>query len=110
MSNETFIPKGATVPFETYEQEGLTYYRFDTIETECPEPMMNAMHGLQLLDTMDKRLVMLNMQEPMGLYPRIAADFEWEVETLESGDLRITFKRKALEDTTTDFDNNHCSG
>jgi hypothetical protein len=98
------------VDFETFEQDGLIYYRFDTIETECPEPMVNAMHGLKLLDSMNKRLVMINMQEPMGLYPRIANDFEWEVEPLDGGDVRITFKRKAIENTSTDFENTYCSG
>ena len=110
MDRETMNVKGATVPFLTYEEEGVTYYAFDSTQCECPEPMMNAMCGLKLLDDASKRLVMTNMQEPAGLYPRIAEDFEWSVETLESGDVRIVFRLKNTQACGTDFTHTECSG
>jgi len=110
LPEKRFTPVGATVAFEAYEADGLTWYRFDCVETSCPEPMINAMCGLKLLDTTEKRLVMVNMQEPLGLYPRIAADFAWEVEPLPNGDVEIIFRRKAPTSPVTDFDNTHCNG
>ncbi len=110
MDKKSVTVKGATVPFATYEADGLTYYEFDSTQRECPEPMMNAMCGLKLVDSASKRLVMTNMQEPAGLYPRIAEDFEWSVETLESGDVRIVFKLKSTEASQTDFTQIGCSG
>lgn len=110
MPNERFRPVGATVEFERYEENGFICFACNTVDTECPEPMINAMCGLKLLDGPDKRFIMTNMQEPLGLYPRVASDFEWEVEPLEGGDVRITFRRKEVGETITDFSNTHCGG
>jgi len=83
-----------TVPFWNYSLDGVDYYEFDTSLTQPPEPMINLMHALKLLDSKDKRVVMINMQEPTPFYPRIADEVEWEVTPLENGDVKIVFSIK----------------
>ncbi len=85
---------GATIPFFKYEEEGLTCFEFNTTKSDPPIPMVNAMRGLELIKGAEDRLVMINMQEPIGLYPRIADEFEWEVTVLENGDMQIVFRLK----------------
>jgi len=102
---------GATVDFYEYEIDGTQYYEFDTSKSGPPEPMVNSMVGLKLLDADNKKLVMINMHAPKGLFPKIEADYSWEVENLDSGDVKIVFSRKdAKSDTTTDYNNNTCGG
>ncbi|MCH9813393.1 MAG: hypothetical protein K0U47_05550 [Epsilonproteobacteria bacterium] len=101
---------GATEPFLTYEEDGITYYEFDSSLCTPPAPMVNAMSGLKLIDTPDKRLIMINMKQPMGLFPKIEKDFSWRVEELEDEKVKLTFSRKSEGDTQTDFDNNQCNG
>ena len=84
-----YIPKNAkqievinaTIPF--YEDEDCYY--FDSRSTPFPEPMINAVAGLALLNE-NKKLVMINHKIPMGLFPKIEAYFDYEVE--EFVDLR----------------------
>lgn len=85
---------GASLPFYTYEDEGITYIEFDSSESHPPEPMVNVMKGFELISGTDKRLVMINAQEPVPLYPRIANSFVWDVEVLKSGDVKIVFKNR----------------
>jgi len=85
---------GASVDFYSYEIEGVTYYEFDTSLTQAPEPMVNVMCGLKLLDSKDKKLVMINMQEPMGLYPRIENDVKWFASAGDNSTVRIIFSLK----------------
>ncbi len=86
--------EGTTVDFYTYEIEGVTYYEFDSSETQPPEPMVNVMCGLKLLTDKDKKLVMINMQEPMGLYPRIENDVKWFAGEGDNSTVRIIFSLK----------------
>ncbi len=85
---------GASLPFYTYEDEGITYIEFDSSASSPPEPMVNVMRGFELIAGTDKRLVMINAQEPMPLYPRIAGSVTWEVEVLDSGDVKIIFTNR----------------
>ena len=94
----------ATVQF--YE-EGDNYY-FDTSLTAPPEPMINAVIGLELLDE-NKKLIMINHKIPMGLFPKIEAYFDYEVEELKDGNVKITFSKKEKLVPKLDFDTN-CSG
>ena len=106
------IPKNAkqievensTVPF--YQDED--YYYFDSSSTAVPEPMINAVAGLQLLEK-DKKLIMINHKIPMGLFPKIEAYFDYEVEELKDGNVKITFSKKEKLVPKLDFDTN-CSG
>ena len=96
--------KNATVDF--FEDED--YYYFDTSLTAAPEPMVNALAGLKLLDR-SKKLVMINHKIPMGLFPKIEAYFDYEVEELKDGNVKITFSKKEKIVPKLDFDTN-CSG
>jgi len=99
---------GATVPFMKYEENGVTIYQFDSSKAGHPEPMINAMTGLQMIKDGEK-LEMINSKAPMGLFPKIEADFNFEVEELNDGRFKITFSKKG-GDTTTDFSATSCSG
>lgn len=82
--------EGATVPF--FKDE--TAYYFDSSLTGPPEPMVNAMLGLQLIDE-NMKLVMINHKPPMGLFPKIKDSFEYEVIELENDTVTVTFTKKA---------------
>lgn len=85
---------GASVDFYTYTIDDVTYFEFDTSHCEPPEPMVNAMHGLKLLKDKNTKLVMINMQEPMGLYPRIEDKVKWFASLNDDGNVRIIFSLK----------------
>ena len=97
MEKFMYIPKNAkkieiensTVDF--YEDEN--YYYFDTSLTEPPEPMINAVAGLKLIDG-EKKLIMINHKIPMGLFPKIEAYFKYEVEELNNGNIKVIFMKK----------------
>jgi hypothetical protein len=110
MNKKEIEVTGATEPFFTYEKDGITYYEFDSSECTPPGPMVNAMCGLQLIDSPNKKLVMINMKKPMGLLPKIEADFSWEEAELEDGKVKLTFSKKSDEKTTTDFTATKCGG
>jgi hypothetical protein len=100
---------GATVPFHKYEEDGVVHYQFDSSKAGHPEPMINAMSGLQTIQGTE-RLVMINSKAPMGLFPKIEADFDFSVNELPDGRFKITFAKKGTGVTTTDFENTGCSG
>jgi hypothetical protein len=101
---------GATEPFYTYTKDGITYYEFDSSMCEPPGPMVNAMSGLKLIDNKDKRLVMINHKKPMGLLPKIETDFDYEVEELEDGKVKLIFSLKNDSASSTDFEDRGCHG
>ena len=100
---------GATVPFFKEDIDGITYYSFDTSATPPPEPMVNAMLGLQLLDASSK-LIMINHKSPGGLFSKVEAEFDYEVEELEDGRVKVLFSKKQNANGQTDFSKNSCSG
>jgi len=85
---------GSDLDFFTYEEDGITFFQFDSSMTGPPAPMVNAMCGLKLLDNADKRLVMINHKPPMGLFPKIEANFDYVIEELEDGRHKIIFTKK----------------
>ena len=85
---------GASLPFVSYTQDGIEYIEFNSSASHPPEPMVNFMKGFELIKGTNKRLVMINAQEPAPLYPRIATDLTWEVEVLESADIKIVFQNR----------------
>ena len=96
--------ENSTVDF--FEDENAYY--FDTSLTAVPEPMINALAGLKLLNG-NKRLVMINHKIPMGLFPKIDEYFDYEIEELEDGNVKIIFSKKTNCITQLDFDTN-CKG
>ena len=85
---------GTTLEIYMYEEAGIIYYEFDSRLSEPPEPMINALRLLQRVDAANKRLVMINRQEPIGLYDRIQDVFEWHVTPSEEDDVKVEFFRK----------------
>ena len=106
------IPKNAnkidvensTVTFYKYEDN----YYFDSSSTAIPEPMINAVAGLQLLNENEK-LIMINHKIPMGLFPRIEGFFDYEIEELDDGNVKIVFIKKEKVISKLDFDTT-CKG
>jgi hypothetical protein len=100
----------STVDFYEFIQDGLKCYYFDTSECGPPEPMINAMLGLQLLENTNDRLVMMNHKAPGGLFPRIQENFNFEILDLEDGTAQIIFSLKDGNVSKTDFSANTCAG
>lgn len=89
-----------------YEDEN--FYYFDSSLTAPPEPMVNALAGLKLLDG-SKKLVMINHKLPMGLFPKIDEYFDYEIKELADGNVKVIFSKKSNCDNQLDFDTN-CKG
>lgn len=106
---QKFTAMGATVDFFKTINNGLTTYYFDTSRCGAPAPMVNAMAGLQLLDE-NSKLVMINHKRPGGLFPKIQADFNYDVEDLADGNVKVIFTKKANADGSTNYNDNKCSG
>ena len=100
---------GATVPFHKYEDNGVTFLQFDTSKSGHPEPMVNAMCGLQTIKG-DEKLIMINSKAPMGLFPKVENEFSFEVKDLEDGRSKITFSKRSESDNSTNFADTGCSG
>ena len=94
MSREKIVVPMATLEFEKYEENGLTYYEFNATECQPPEPMVNAMHALKLLKSESDRVVGIFFHEPVPLYGKISQVFTHSATELEGGDFRIEFKLK----------------
>jgi len=82
---------GASVDFYTYKEGDTTIFQFDSSMTGPPEPMVNAMSGLKLLDSSDKKLVMINHKAPGGLFSKIGENFSYVVQDIEDGKVKIVF-------------------
>ncbi len=100
---------GATVNFFKFIQNGLTTYQFDTSMCGPPDPMVNAMAGLQLLDD-NSQLIMINHKAPGGLFPRVEAEFNYEIAKTDDGMAKVVFTRKSGVESTTNFAANKCGG
>ncbi|MCK9162541.1 MAG: hypothetical protein GX118_06405 [Arcobacter butzleri] len=100
---------GATVPFYEYEENGVKHYYFDSSQTPPPEPMVNAMVGLQLIKDNEK-LVMVNHKSPQGLFPKIEGEFEYSEDSLDDGRAVVILQKRAKIYQQTDFSQNSCSG
>ena len=94
MSREKIEVPMATLEFVKYKENGSTCYEFNATECQPPEPMVNAMVGLKLLQNENDRLVGIFFHEPAPLYDRIGQNFSHEATELENGDFKIIFKLK----------------
>jgi hypothetical protein len=100
---------GSTVDFFKFIQDGLTTYQFDTSKCGPPDPMVNAMAGLQLLDD-NSQLIMINHKAPGGLFPKVEAEFNYEISETEDKLAKIIFTKKGGASSTTDFSSTKCGG
>ncbi len=102
-------PMGTTVDFfKAIEDEKSVYY-FDTSKCGAPYPMVNAMAGLQLLDE-NSKLVMINHKVPGGLFPKVEVDYDYDVEDLPDGNVKVVFRKKVDAKGDTNFNENKCHG
>jgi len=99
----------ASVPFIKQTIDGVVTYTFDTSSCEHPEPMINAMVGLQNLG-IDEKLIMINRKAPMGLFSKIEADFNHDTTQLNDGKFQVSFTRKYNKTLATNFEDRSCSG
>lgn len=100
---------GATVDFFKSIEDGLTTYQFNTSKCGPPDPMVNAMAGLQLLDD-NSQLIMINHKSPGGLFPKIGEEFSYIEEITEDGQAKVTFSKNLNVSNSTDFTQNTCNG
>jgi hypothetical protein len=102
---------GSTVDFFKFQDGDTEVFTFDTSACQPPEPMVNGMCGLQLLSNPNQRLEMVNHKAPLGLFPKVEADFDYEIIDLDnSGKVKVVFSKKADAKNSTDFTQNSCSG
>ena len=101
---------GATVPFYTYTIEDTQYFEFDTSKCGPPDPMVNAMAGLKLIDDANKKLVMINHKFPGGLIGKIGENYTNEKEDMADGNVKIIFSYIAGESEKADLTKNTCGG
>ena len=102
--------EGATVPFFEYTLGETQYYEFDTSKCGPPEPMVNAMAGLKLIDGPNKKVVMINHKKPMGLLDKIGENYNIETETLDDGRVKLIFSYKEGESEKANLNDAACHG
>ena len=101
---------GATVPFYTYLDGETQVYEFDTSKCGPPDPMVNAMAGLKLLTSPDKKLIMINHKNPGGLLSKIGENYDIKQENIEGGLVKVTFSYKEGASDKANLNDASCSG
>ena len=110
ITKEALEVMGATVPFFTYTVEDTQYFEFDTSKCGPPDPMVNAMAGLKLIDSANKKLVMINHKFLGGLMGKIGENYTHEKEEMRDGNVKIIFSYIAGESEKADLTKNSCDG
>ena len=110
MDKQPLIIEGSTLPFWRYSSAEREVIEFDSTDSACPIPMMNAMAGLARIATSGELLVMINGFEPEGLYERIRDHFTWKVEPLSDKQIMVVFEAIEGKAEQLDFSRRHCSG
>ncbi|NCD11683.1 MAG: hypothetical protein EOL93_03960 [Epsilonproteobacteria bacterium] len=100
----------ATVPFFTYTHDGIEYIEFDTSMCVPPEPMVNAMLALELLDAPHKKVVMINHRSPVGLLAKVSDFYTIDVTDLGEGKQKLVFSYKEGVSEKADLTQKHCAG
>lgn len=110
-SKQEMKVNGATVPFYSYmSEDGFQVIEFDSSKCVAPEPMLNAMLGLELLQDEKMKLVMFNRMSPVGLYPKIDKYFDIQECTLEDGKVKLEiFYKEGISDKA-DLSDKTCHG
>ena len=102
--------EGATVAFYTYKENGFEVIEFDSSSCVPPEPMINAMLGLELLKHSQMKLVMINHRSPVGLYPKIAEHFQTKESVLADGRVKVEVFYKDGVSDKADLSDKSCNG
>lgn len=91
---EIITLKSSPLKYCKYESFGKIFYKFDSSEESTPTPMIAALAGLDLIDSAEKRLIMINHIEPIGLFPMIGDRFSYKVNERKDGLFEIVFALK----------------
>lgn len=110
IKKESIEVAGATVPFFTYQEGETQVYEFDTSKCGPPDPMVNAMSGLALIDAAGKRLDMINHKKPMGLLNKIGQNFHISDKEIEGGLVKISFSYKEGASEEANLEDKNCHG
>jgi len=103
---ESIVVPNATVEFVKGKIGDIVTYQFSTVEGG--HPMVNAMAGLAILKD-GEQLIMLNHCAPMGLFPKIEAEFDYTYSDLPNGHTQVVFSKKDGATAQTDFSATSCS-
>ncbi len=106
---EEFNPEGATVPFYRYKIGEDQIIEFDTSKCGPPEPMVNAMIGLKMVDD-NTKLLMINHKKPMGLLEKIGENYAIEEAKMEDGRVQLLFSYKSGASDEADLSDPSCDG
>jgi uncharacterized protein (DUF2249 family) len=93
MQKNLIVVPRATLDIYNYEKDGLNIYEFNATECSPPEPMVNTIVVLEMLQNENDRLVVIFFHEPVPLYERLAQNFSYESKELDNGDFEVTFKK-----------------
>ncbi len=104
-----FQPEGATVPFYEYRIGEGRVIEFDTSECGPPEPMVNAMIALKMVDPQTS-VLMINHKKPMGLLEKIAENYNIAEAKREDGKVKLLFTYKAGESEQANLNDANCAG
>ncbi len=110
LQKEPIEVAGATVPFVTYQDGEAQVFEFDTSKCGPPDPMVNAMAGLALIDAANKKLVMINHKSPGGLLAKIGENYNIEEEAIDGGLVKLTFSYKSGESEKAGLGDASCAG
>ena len=110
LQKEKIEVAGATVDFYKYNEGDVEVYEFDTSRCGPPEPMVNAMAGLKLIDGPNKKLVMINHKKPMGLLDKIGDNYNIDIENLEDGRVKLIFTYKEGASEKANLNDTACHG
>jgi hypothetical protein len=110
LNKEAIEVEGANVPFFTYTLGEDQIFEFDTSKCGPPDPMVNAMAGLKLLDAPNKKVVMINHKSPGGLLAKIGENYDIAEEKLEDGRVKLVFSYKSGDSEQADLSQNSCGG
>jgi len=110
ITKEPIEVMGATVPFFTYQDGETQVFEFDTSKCGPPDPMVNAMSGLNLIDAPNKRLDMINHKKPMGLLNKVGDNFNITDEEYGDGLVKVSFTYIEAESEKADLEAKSCQG
>ncbi len=110
MNKEKIEVAGATVDFYKYKDGDIEVYEFNTSKCGPPEPMVNAMAGLKLIDAPNKKLIMINHKKPMGLLDKIGENFNIIDKKLDDGTVALEFTYKEGESDKANLSDTSCGG
>jgi hypothetical protein len=110
MQKEKIEVAGATVEFYSYKDGDIEVYEFNTSKCGPPEPMVNAMAGLKLIDGPNKKLVMINHKKPMGLLDKVGQNYDINDRALDDGTVALEFTYKNGESEKANLNDASCGG